>query len=324
MKTTNTSNVVALSLALYTLYEAKIKQAREAFLKAMYEKYGSPFTAALQQKLNQRIEASESPLLGELWPHFLRALFPTPGKQEQLFENLVPKWYALYILVLFLDDGVDEEKSLDASVITPLLFEALDLFPDKQLLKQSLGGQIVDMGNGLAPEKNAFMRSLSSAMNQITLHPDMELEEAISGQHMMELLQTLDDIADVETDWGRKKITTIITDDVTKCDYSDVWKAMWLSSELRSHIVKTFTELSVNANTIRSAISVRGIKFTPDNQAAEEFALMEEGMFFENVSHYALEMVKLLQDVTSETDSVVWEEIEGKAKEIFATLAQSS
>lgn len=323
-KTTSTPGVVALSLALYTLYEPKIKAARESFFTAMFRQYGSAFCKALRAKLDERIHTSPSPLLGELWPHFLRSLFPVPGKQEELFENLLPNWYALYLLVLLLDDGVDENKPVDAAIITPLLFEALDLFPDKQLLKQSLRGQLQDMKNNVAPEKNAFLRSFASAMNSITTHPDLVLEDAVSGMSMMDFLQILDDIADIEADYGKKKVTTLITYAVTRCEHSGIWAAIWLNSELRDHMIKVFTALSVNAQKIKAAINVRRVEFTTEIQPTEEFALMEQEMFFGHVSHHASQMVGLLQGVTKETGDVEWAEIEGKMKNIFAILAQST
>ncbi len=243
------SETKPLSLKLYTLYEGDILRSRKAFLDYMEKIYGEEVAGKVRKMLNQRIEFSKSPLLGEMWPWFLERVFVVRSERgtlgfgttlnelrEPRLMKLVIQWYALYLAIVHVDDSVDLSIRTDFEILLPLIAEAGPLIADTEFARKSVIGQLSDMRKKPNANKNAFMGILVEKVAELSNHRDEKLEKGISGIEMMSLFQILDDIGDVDEDLRHRHPSFIINQKMARSGH-DSFAALLTDDEFASGAV---------------------------------------------------------------------------------------
>lgn len=208
MQTTQTT---PLCMSLYVQYEANIAKARGSLFHYLQRRYSSEVAEMAKSYLENRIEKSRTPLSGEMFPWMLRSIFPLRGKDaETKFNTLLIEWLCVYLLVTMIDDEMDEGTKAKGVILMPLILESKDYIAATDAhvgVMAQIKGAIFKTPNH---EKNIFLRTFVKKINAISAYPNEELVDVLGGSPMMKFSQYCDDIADVDDDLHRMRVSSMI------------------------------------------------------------------------------------------------------------------
>ncbi len=250
-----------LCLSLYTEYEQDILLARARFLAHIEKHYTGSVSNEIKTVLEQRIEKSETPLLGELWPWFLKKVFPISVENVDRFTELVIKWYAQYLLAVTFDDASDEKRQVDPTVVMPLIVEAADLIKANiETARSAVKMQTENIRGYALPGKNAFIISFAETVSSISEKPDPSLVGILTGSKMMSVLQFLDDAGDFDEDLSAGHRSSLVNGYAIANSYSSMSQLIQNKDGYeheRDHLAGVTRRISYHTSFIASCLSDR-------------------------------------------------------------------
>jgi len=296
MNTLTISEQKPLCMGLYTLYEADIQRARQALLTHMNKHYGTSIGVEIMEILYRRIQNSTTPLQGEMWPQFLKRIFPMKSANETRFYHCTLAWYALYMSVVIVDDMIDKGSNVNGiKLLMPLLVEASPLTADADSSRRAVIGQLADIARRPNPEKNAFIASLAKEAIKFSFLSDFmsdkpkasvitSLKNFLCGPGMMLISQVLDDIGDFEEDLRRGHPSLLVNETMLAKKHLPFVKMISDPEIELENFLRILNEASVEADTLSNLLY---------DHSGKEFGCGEEAEYFRSLSIKLGELTEL-------------------------------
>ncbi len=275
----------------YYQHESIILETR----KKLYSKlvtYDFNIAVQVQKILENRVNSTSSPLMGELYPCIINEL--VPGLKKEVALDIAVSWLATYLLIIIVDNSHDKEEEINGIIFAALHLEASKLLlfiSNKEWIEkfyqaalEAMQGQIKDIKLQkvtnhdeeklkTAKQKNKILSALAIVYAS---HLDEKKANFITDVTDSFLLgfQMLDDMLDFESDYHEKNRTFLlngISPEEKALNRQELLEYIIISKKLE----ETIEQVLLSLNKTRQIIS-KNVQSCNDNSSIILFDEVEK------------------------------------------------